>query len=157
MLFTACILRSKLLTGDIIEVISHHLLLKYDLHFEHFLKFNRVDLLHWYVKFNKCTQDDMDAAAYYGNLGIVSWLHDNSVGCTKLAMDAASANGHLEVVKWLHFNRNEGCTCMAMDFGIINGHKSTVDWLYDNRDEGYSEYAMMYANENSYLDWLDDY
>ncbi|KAL2914109.1 hypothetical protein HK105_206367 [Polyrhizophydium stewartii] len=95
----------------------------------------------------------MHMAARNGHLDVVKFLHANRTeGCTKYAMDYAAENGHLDVVKWLHSNRTEGCSTDAMDDAARNGHLDVVKWLHANRTEGCSTYAMGYAAKNGHLD-----
>jgi hypothetical protein len=69
-------------------------------------------------------------------------------------MDAAASYGHLEIVRWLHSNSNEGCTHMAMDLAAGDGHLEVVKWLQHNRREGSTEWAMVLAARNGHLDVL---
>lgn len=111
----------------------------------------------------------LDAAARWGNLEIVKYLHNfqqdvkrtrrkrrkegrkkkrggsyrgRGVTSTSDAMDYAAENGYLEMVQWLHTNRSEGCTTRAMNKAAKNGNLEMVRWLHEHRTEGCTARAM---------------
>lgn len=160
-------------------------------------KKGQLDVVQWLVSEFRCDRcvdlfsygwnEDyptaMDAAAFFGHLKVVQYLHRiapdydmeisrdrkrkrsimervlginrrDGIRCTTAAMDGAARNKHLDVVKWLHANRSEGCTTLAMDRAALNGDLQMVPWLHTHRSEGCSTKAMDAAAAAGHLKTL---
>ena len=103
----------------------------------------------------------MRAAAHWGHLHIVQWLHQQFPAhhaCdSTTAMEAAASEGHLAIVKWLHTHRREGCTACAMDLAALKNHLHVLRWLHEHRSEGCTTCALEYAAVNGHIEtvtWL---
>jgi hypothetical protein len=69
----------------------------------------------------------MDAAAAYGNLTLVQWLHDNrNEGCTELAIDEAAMIGATAVLQFLRRHRGEGCSPASFRWAIRTGRDGSL-------------------------------
>ncbi|KAG7377539.1 hypothetical protein PHYPSEUDO_011490 [Phytophthora pseudosyringae] len=88
----------------------------------------------------------MDAAARYGHLGVVRWLHEHrGEGCSTDSMDWAICRGDVAMATWLQANRTEGCTDFAMTYAGFGGHLEVLHWLSENRSEGRPRLALRAA------------
>ncbi|GMF42027.1 unnamed protein product [Phytophthora fragariaefolia] len=100
----------------------------------------------------------MDAAARYGHLKAVQWLHEcRQEGCATDAMDWAIRRGDVSMAKWLQANRTEGCSDFAMNYAAIGGHLDVLQWLTKNRIEGRPGLALRTAAQHGHLNvvqWL---
>ncbi|KAF1321862.1 reverse transcriptase, partial [Globisporangium splendens] len=96
-----------------------------------------VRCLHAY-KVGGCTPKAMALFAPMGSLDLVTLLHENysSVRADSSAMDAAARYGSLNMVQFLHFNRTEGYTLSAMDGAVGGGYIEIVEILHEFRTEG---------------------
>ncbi|KAL7746048.1 hypothetical protein RI367_008629 [Sorochytrium milnesiophthora] len=76
----------------------------------------------------------MDAAAEFGHLGLLAWLHAHTdLPCSTAAMDRAAGAGRLAVVRFLHEERTEGCTTAAMDAAAAGGFTDVLSYLHQHR------------------------
>lgn len=91
----------------------------------------------------------MDAAAEWGSLSTLQWLHDLNFKCSTDAMNLAAENNHFSVVVWLHNNRSEGCTSDALLYSAQKGHVKMTEWLLENRHECNSQQVVQKAALNA--------
>ncbi|RHY51134.1 hypothetical protein DYB26_008311 [Aphanomyces astaci] len=99
------------------------------------------------------TPQVMDAAAQYGHLSLVQFLHTHRLGCTTAAMNGAARSGHLDIVKFLHAHRSEGCTSAAMDGAANNGYVDVVKFLHAHcKDTCDMDSALKLATDKGHLE-----
>ncbi|KAJ3416996.1 hypothetical protein HDV05_007478 [Chytridiales sp. JEL 0842] len=108
----------------------------------------------------------MEAAAAYGHLEVVQYLHkycdENYVwddNDAKYSLSVAASRGHLEVVKWLSQYETYHVDETTMDDVARNGHLHVLQWLHQNRSEGCTANAIDSAAECGHSDiirWLYD-
>jgi hypothetical protein len=108
---------------------------------------DRMDLVthHLHQREEGCLWEAMDAAAAAGNVGMLSYLHTQSLQLggetaqltSRARVDAAAANGHIDVLNFLAEHRSglESCTHRAVDGAAANGHLKALMWLRQHTGE----------------------
>jgi hypothetical protein len=170
MLWRTQILRNKYLkdgtnvfTNDILNSISHFVLLWHDFSFVQILESGRLDLVQWWCQINgrpSISEEDVylvlcdakpcygrpylavDVAAGLGHLDIAIWLQKEfKAHCSPKAMINAAGNGYLDVVKWLNNSKIPSNNGKAITYAARNGHLDIIRYLHMNRNNVNSNFT----------------
>lgn len=123
---------------------------------------NRQTIVEWmFPQVEECTLGGINAAAKWGHIDILSWLHgklSSCEDCTEWPLDSAAELGHIHILDWLEEHCSARASTRAMDWAAAKGQIRALNWLKAHQ-YGCSEWASELArrfNQPAAVQWLRD-
>lgn len=123
---------------------------------------NQLAIVQWmFPQIDEGVIGGIHAAARWGHLDLVKWLHGQLHSCeycSEWAIDSAAEYGHLHVLEWFDKNCDARGSTRAMDWAAAKGQIAVLEWLkvhYYGCSEWASELARRFEQSDA-IQWLRD-